>query len=50
MCVIANQSPMAANEPGKKPNAEILESELSGFGGQTAVPAYSIVLFNFRIK
>jgi alpha-L-arabinofuranosidase len=47
--VIMHKDPEAYNEPGKKPNVIIREKDLSASGGEMTVPAYSIVLVNYKI-
>ncbi len=50
LLLIANEDPMAYNEPGKDPSVRITEKTISGVTNKLEVPALSISLYLLAVK
>jgi DUF1680 family protein/alpha-L-arabinofuranosidase len=50
MWLIANDDPMAYNEPGKEPRVRIVEKAINGVSNKLKVPALSISLYKLAVK
>jgi hypothetical protein len=47
---IANEDPMAYNEPGEEPRVRIVEEEIDGVSGELNAPALSVSLYKLPMK
>ena len=50
LLLIANEDPMAYNEPGKDPSVRIVEKKIDSLSNKLKVPALSISLYLLAVK